>query len=239
MSIAILRKTIRTYPLYFCCVLVAIAGSACQDKQRKKEEVAPRIDKSETPVRLDQTNEKIILFFGNSLTAGYGLEEGESFPSLVQNRLDSLNLGYKVVNAGLSGETTADGQNRIDWVLKQPMDIFVLELGANDMLRGLDLSQTEENLKTIINKVRAKHPDIPVIITGMQAPPNLGKEYTQQFADIFPRLAKTYRAGLVPFLLEGVAGDPALNLADRIHPNARGAHILMENVWQVLEKYVR
>lgn len=217
--------------------IFVMAVYSCNDKQTINKEVA--IQTPATAVNDEKKNDhKIILFFGNSLTAGYGLEENQSFPSLIQQKLDSLQLNYKTVNAGLSGETTADGQNRIDWVLKQPMDIFVLELGANDMLRGLDLSETEKNLATIIKKVRDKHPSIPIVLTGMKAPPNLGLAYTQKFSNIFPQLAKTYNTSIVPFLLEGVAGQPKLNLADRIHPNAEGAKILAQNVWDVLQKHI-
>ena len=136
---------------------------------------------SETITEQDQT----ILFFGNSLTAGYQLEEAESFPSLIQDRIDSLGLAYQVVNAGLSGETTAGGLNRIDWVLGQHVDVFVLELGANDALRGFALEDTRKNLAGILDKVKVKYPEAKLVLAGMQAPPNLGKEYTDEFRSIF------------------------------------------------------
>jgi acyl-CoA thioesterase-1 len=194
------------------------------------------IKKSENDA--DKTKRKFILVFGNSLTAGYGLEESQSFPSLLQERIDSLGLAYSVINAGLSGETTAGGLERIDWVLSQEIDVFILELGANDVLRGLPMEQTEKNLGGIIEKVRSKYAEIPIILAGMQAPPNMGTEYTSAFQEIYPRLAEKYNTGLVPFLLEGVASIPELNLTDGIHPNARGQVIVRDNVWEVLEEYL-
>jgi len=179
---------------------------------------------------------KTILFFGNSLTAGYGLDTKESFPSLIQDRLDSLNLKYTVINAGLSGETTSGGKNRLGWVLKQKVDIFVLELGANDGLRGIPLSETRNNLQTIIDAVHKKNGDTKIVLAGMQIPPNMGQEYTTEFRTIFPDLAKKNDLQLIPFLLDGVAGIPSLNLPDGIHPTAEGQKIVRENVWIVLEK---
>jgi len=177
---------------------------------------------------------KTILFFGDSLTAGYGITPEQAFPNLIQQKIDEKGLNYNVVNAGLSGETSAGGVARIDWVLKQPVDIFVLELGANDGLRGLELSQTRENLQTIIDKLKAKNPRVKIVIAGMMVPPNMGEAYAQPFEQIFPDLAKKNNARLVPFLLEGVGGDPNLNQPDGIHPNVEGHKIVADNVWKVL-----
>ena len=179
---------------------------------------------------------KTILFFGNSLTAGYGVEPAEAYPALVQDKIDSLKLKYKVINAGVSGETTSGGNSRIDWILKQPIDIFVLELGANDGLRGIPLETTEKNLQDMIDKVRAAYPKAKIILEGMQIPPNMGADYTTAFKDIYPRLAKENNIELIPFLLKNVAGDPKLNQQDGIHPTAEGHKILAENVWEVLKK---
>ncbi len=179
-----------------------------------------------------------ILFFGNSLTAGYGLEPDQAFPALIQQRLDSLQLPYNVINAGVSGETTAGGKSRIDWLLKQPVDIFILELGANDGLRGIKLTETYQNLKTIIEKVRAKYPDVIIVLAGMQIPPNMGQTYATEFKDIFTRLQKEENVALIPFLLDQVAGIPTLNQADGIHPTVEGQEIVAENVWQVLAPLV-
>ncbi|MBL6445790.1 arylesterase [Fulvivirga sp. 29W222] len=177
---------------------------------------------------------KTIIFFGDSITAGYGLSKEQAFPALVENKLQAARYNYKVINAGLSGETSAGGLNRIDWILKQPVDVFVLELGANDGLRGLPLDQTKKNLQGIVNKVRAKNPKTKIIIAGMMVPPNLGKTYTDEFKSIFPELAKKNKATLIPFLLEGVAGHSSLNLADGIHPNIEGHQVVAQNVYEVL-----
>ena len=196
------------------------------------------------PVKNEATSDQkanelpVILFFGNSLTAGYQLEEEESFPFLIQRKIDSAGYGYKVINAGLSGETSAGGLGRINWVLKQDVDLFVLELGPNDALRGLDLDETKKNLRGILERVREKDPQMPIIIAGMVAPPNMGKEFAEKFASIYSELAEEFNAGLVPFLLDGVAGIPELNLKDGIHPNPDGQKIVAENVWSVLREYL-
>jgi acyl-CoA thioesterase-1 len=190
-------------------------------------------------VKVDKKQEekrKTVLFFGDSLTAGYGLEDPEAaFPYLIEQKIDSLNLPYKVVSAGLSGETSAGGKNRIDWLLKQQMDVFVLELGANDGLRGLDVKETEKNLQSIIDQVHAKFPETKLVITGMMVPPSMGAKYADAFKEIFPKLAKKNNAAFIPFLLEGVGGVPELNQGDGIHPTVEGHKILADNVWTVLK----
>ena len=186
--------------------------------------------------KVEPPQKKVIVFFGNSLTAGYGLEDGESFPSLIQKRLDSLSLPYQVVNAGISGETSAGGLSRIDWTLNQPVDVFILELGANDALRGFDLNATAGNLQGIIDQVQTKSKDIDIILAGMKAPPNMGATYSNQFEQIYVELSEQNELPLIPFLLEGVAGNPELNLPDGIHPNPEGQKILVENVWTVLKE---
>ena len=178
---------------------------------------------------------KTIVFFGNSLTAGYGLSPSEAFPAIIQNKIDSLGLPYKVINAGVSGETSSGGNGRIVWILKQPLDVFVLELGANDGLRGIPLSETKKSLQSIIDKVKAKYPEAKLVLAGMQIPPNMGVTYTTEFRNIYPDLAKKNAAMLIPFLLEGVGGDLKLNQQDGIHPTAEGHQIVAENVWRVLE----
>jgi len=180
------------------------------------------------------SNAKVILFFGDSLTAGYGLSTDEAFPALVEKKCLTNGTPCKVINAGLSGETSAGGLTRIDWILRQPVDVFVLELGANDGLRGLPLDQTKKNLQAIIDKVKAKYPDVKIVIAGMMVPPNMGPEYTGNFRKIFPELAKKNNATLIPFLLEDVAGYEKLNLADGIHPNQEGHKIVAANVYKVL-----
>lgn len=178
---------------------------------------------------------KVILFYGDSLTAGYGLSTDEAFPAIVEKKLNQKGKPTKAVNAGLSGETSAGGLNRLDWVLKQPIDIFVLELGANDGLRGLPLDQTQKNLQAIIDKVRAKYPKAKIVIAGMMVPPNMGPDYTASFRKIFPDLAKKNNAALIPFLLQDVAGNEKLNIADGIHPNVEGHKIVADNVLKVID----
>jgi acyl-CoA thioesterase I len=177
---------------------------------------------------------KTIVFFGNSITAGYGLEMSDAFPAHIQHKIDSLDLPYKVVNAGVSGETSSGGNGRIDWVLRQPVDVFVLELGGNDGLRGIPVTETRKNLQSIIDKVKAKNPGVKIIIAGMQIPPNMGKQYTTEFRSMYPELAKNNDIALIPFLLEGVGGEAKFNLDDGIHPTPEGHKILAENVWKVL-----
>ncbi len=178
---------------------------------------------------------KNIVFFGNSLTAAYQLSPEQGFTALIQQKIDSLNLPYLCVNAGLSGETTADGVNRIDWVLQQPVDVFVLELGGNDALRGLPVTESKKNLQAMLDKVKAKYPDCKLVVAGMLAPPNLGANYTDAFRTMYPDLAKKNGAALIPFLLEDVGGIPELNLPDGIHPNVEGQKVVAENVWKVLK----
>lgn len=178
---------------------------------------------------------KNILFFGDSITAGYGLDTDDAFPALIQEKIDSLGLSYNVINAGLSGETSAGGLRRVDWVLQQPVDIFVLELGGNDGLRGVEPSSTKENLQGIIDKVNDKYPDAKIMLAGMEAPPNMGDSYTERFRAIFHELAEENDVIFLPFILEGVAGEADLNLPDGIHPTEEGHKILAENVWSMLE----
>jgi len=177
-----------------------------------------------------QTQAKTILFFGDSLTAGYGLSPEIAFPALVEKELIKENKNVKVINAGLSGETSAGGLSRIDWTLRQPIDVFVLELGANDGLRGLPIEQTKKNLQSIIDKVKTKYPKVKIVLAGMMVPPNMGKAYSDEFRKIYPAMANKNKASLIPFLLEGVAGNEKLNQADGIHPNAEGHRIVANNL---------
>lgn len=212
--------------------------TGCEQAATTEQAAAEQPVQTDTTVTTgNQKNERIktIVFFGNSLTAGYGLEPDQAFPALIQERIDSLGLPYKAVNAGLSGETSAGGRSRIDWLLKQPIDVFVLELGANDGLRGIDPASTYNNLGTIIDKVREQNPEAEIILAGMQMPPSMGQRYTQEFEQVFTRLAKDKDVALIPFLLEGVAGDRALNQRDGIHPTIEGQRILADNIWPILE----
>jgi acyl-CoA thioesterase-1 len=193
-------------------------------------------DSTETSQSSDQ---KVILFFGNSLTAGYGIDPEDAFPGLTQAALDSLGKDYKVINGGLSGETTAGGLSRLDWFLEEEPYLFVLELGGNDGLRGIQLSETKKNLLAIIDKVKAKYPNTTIILAGMQIPPNMGKEYTDEFKTIYPAVAKEKNVTLIPFLLEGVAGNPDLNLPDGIHPTEAGHKIVFGTIWPFIEQAIQ
>ena len=174
---------------------------------------------------------KTIIFFGDSLTAGYGVDPNEAYPALVQEKIDAAKLPWRVVNAGLSGETTAGGLRRLDWVLKQPVDVFVIELGGNDGLRGIAPSLTRSNLEAMIQRIRERHPHVKVVVAGMQLPTNMGPEHTREFAAIYPEVARESGAVLIPFLLEGVGGMPSLNLPDGIHPTPEGHRIVADTVW--------
>jgi acyl-CoA thioesterase-1 len=176
-----------------------------------------------------------VVFLGDSLTAGYGLEADAAYPALVARRIAEQALPFRVVNAGVSGDTTAGGASRVDWLLRQPVAVLVLALGANDGLRGLPLGQTEEFLDQILKRTRAEHSDADLVVAGMLMPPNLGPDYTTQFQALFPRVAERHGATLLPFLLEGVAALPELNQADGIHPTAEGQQLVAETVWNVLE----
>jgi acyl-CoA thioesterase-1 len=179
---------------------------------------------------------RTILFVGTSLTAGYGLPDpDEAYPAVIQRKIDSLGVNYEVVNAGVSGETSAGAVRRIAWLMRQPVDVFVLETGANDGLRALSVDSLRANIQAIFDTVHATHPHAQLVLEGMEAPPNLGPRYTAAFRAIYPALARANHAALVPFLLAGVAGVDSLNQGDGIHPNARGAEIVANNVWRVLE----
>jgi len=180
------------------------------------------------------STQKVILIFGDSITAGYGLSPDQAYPAILDKKLNGLHKNYKVIGSGVSGETSAGGLSRIDWVLRQPVDIFIVELGANDGLRGLPLEETQKNLQAIIDKVKTKYPAVKIVVAGMMVPPNMGPAYTDKFKKIFPDLAKKNNAALIPFLLQGVAGDEKLNQADGIHPTAAGHRILAENVYKTI-----
>jgi acyl-CoA thioesterase-1 len=222
----------------FCIVTF----SSCQNETKKsddftQEDSLKNIQNSSSKSENKSENtQKTIVFFGNSLTAGYGLEPEEAFPQLIQLKLDSLNYPYKIVNAGLSGETTSGGAERIDWILKQKLDVFVLELGGNDGLRGIDTKETEKNLGIIIDKVRKKYPKAKILLTGMETPPNMGQSYTESFRKIFPKVAEEKEVNLMDFLLIDVGGIPELNQPDGIHPTAEGQRIVAKNVFEELEK---
>ncbi len=211
-------------------VLPVFLVLSCSQKQPEKQETenTEASQQAETAV-------KTILFFGNSLTAGYGIDEEDAFPALIQDRIDSLGMDYRVINAGLSGETTASGLSRLDWFLEEQPDLFILELGGNDGLRGISLEETRKNLRGIISQVREKYPETQIVLAGMQIPPNMGTEYAADFRSMYAQIAAETGVALIPFLLEGVAGDPELNLPDGIHPTEEGHLLVAETVWQYLQ----
>ena len=210
------------------CGLVALAA-ACG-----REEEQPAVRTSDTEATATDTSRPVVLFLGTSLTAGMGLSPEQAYPALIQTRIDSAGLGFRVVNAGVNGETSAGGLRRIDWLLGQPVAVLVVELGANDMLRGQDVTAMRANLQEIIDRTRVAHPEARIVIAGMQAAPNLGEPYVSEFAATFVELAEENDAALIPFLLDGVAGLPELNQPDGNHPTAEGQVKVAENVWLVL-----
>ncbi len=232
------RPPVLNYTMFkkiiFQLFIVVLCIAACKEKnntgENKSTPVAATEDKTVSP-----QPKKNILFFGNSLTAGYGLDPSEAFPSLIQHYIDSLQLAYKVINGGLSGETTAGGKSRIDWLLEQPVDVFILELGGNDGLRGIAVAESTKNLQAIIDKVKAKYPAVKIVLAGMQVPPNMGTKYANDFKAMYPALATKNNIQLIPFLLEGVGGISSLNQPDGIHPTPEGHKIVAANVWKVLK----
>lgn len=203
------------------------------DCRSPSREGAPPASPSASPAASSDTR-RTILFVGTSLTAGFGLDPSESYPALIQARIDAEGLPYRVVNAGVSGETSAGALRRMDWLLRQPVAVLVLETGANDGLRGQDPGATRANLQAILDRAARQSPSPPVVLAGMEALPNYGQDYRRRFHAIFPDLARKNGAALVPFLLEGTAGVPSLNQPDGIHPTAEGQGILADNVWRVL-----
>ncbi len=181
----------------------------------------------------------VVAFLGTSLTAGLGVPSDQAFPALIQQKVDEETLGFRVINAGVSGDTSAGGLRRIDWVLRQPIQVLVLELGANDMLRGQDLAALRANLQEIIDRTLAENGDTRIVVAGMRSAPNLGDAYGEAFVGVFADLAVENRTAFIPFLLEGVAAEPELNQIDGIHPNAAGHRVIAQNVWEVLGPVLR
>lgn len=228
--------------LGFLLIFLIFTGcnSSTENTSEKTAQQNPsnaRSSKENQDSKLNESKKKSILFFGDSLTAGYGLEDelGMAYPQIIQDKIDSLGLSYRIINAGLSGETTATGANRIGWVLKQHVDIFVLELGGNDALRGIEPSETQKNLQRILDKVEEKYPDAKVVLAGMEAPPSMGERYTSEFRAIFKELTAKNEVTLIPFLLEKVGGIAKYNQPDGIHPTEEGHRLVAETVWSYLK----
>lgn len=218
-------------------VTLAIAVAACGRSKAPAADTAsagvPPATAAAPPVdRQARAAKSRVVFLGDSLTAGLGLEQAEAYPTLIQQKIDGAGLPYEVVNAGVSGDTSAGGLSRLDWALEGDVKVMVVALGGNDGLRGLPAAELKKNLATIIERAQAKQ--ITVILAGMEAPPNFGRDYITAFRDIYPALAEQYKLPLIPFLLQNVAGIERLNQRDGIHPTAEGARIVADTVWSVL-----
>ncbi|MGH9845278.1 MAG: arylesterase [Blastocatellia bacterium] len=222
-------------------VIACIVSFGCGGSTSPREAAATK-PVSNAPAAPSTTSTKsdglpVIVAFGDSITAGYGLGEDQSYTTLLQRKLDEAGYRYRVVNAGVSGDTTAGGARRIDWALEGNVKYLILELGGNDGLRGLPVAEMKKNLAAIIERAQARN--VTVILAGMESPPNLGSDYTLQFRQAFRDLAKKYNVPLIPFVLEGVGGRREMNQPDGIHPNAEGEKILTETVWRVLEPMLK
>jgi len=217
--------------------VIGCSNEPTSTKTTQPEAETDVVTQPTTPKATTKKKKKII-FFGDSLTFGYGLKDpSKGYVGVIQEILDKKGIEYEAVNSGVSGETSSGGDGRIDWVLNQyEPEIFVLELGANDGLRGINPAVTVKNLQSILDKVKDKFPNAKLVLAGMLAPPNMGKDFTNTFAKIYPNLAKANNAALIPFILDGVAGIPELNQRDKIHPTEEGHVILADNVWKVIEK---
>jgi acyl-CoA thioesterase-1 len=213
-------------------LLVALVVGGCGTDER-----APALD--DVPPAPATGERGRIVFLGTSLTAGLGLDPDQAFPALIQRKLDAEGLRFEAVNAGVSGETSAGARRRVDWLLRQPAAVLVIETGANDGLRGLEVDSLRSNIQAIIDEAEGQTPKPAVVLLGMRAPPNLGSSYSRRFRRVYPELAKENDLPLVPFLLEGVAGRPGLNQADMIHPTAEGQQRMAESVWEVLEPLLK
>ncbi len=225
----------------FCYFMMAILLCSCGDaKTEKTFQDEASSTKQTVDTLVTKVTGKTILVFGDSVTAGYGLDDSnDAYPALLQQTIDSLDLNYTVINSGVSGETSAGGKSRIDWVIKQTPSIFLLELGANDGLRGVALSETHSNLQAIIDVVQEKSPNTTIILAGMELPPNMGLDYTTEFRQLFAELAKKNDLLFIPFILKDVGGIAELNQSDGIHPNVDGHRIVANTVWEVLEPLLR
>lgn len=225
-------------------LFLLLAGCGGEDDGAAKPSAADEIARVEASASggapaADPETRPVIVFLGTSLTAGYGLEESQAYPALIEERLRSEGLDYRAINAGVSGDTSAGGLRRLAWLLRMPVAVLVLELGANDMLRGQGVEQLRTNLEAILDRTREAHPEAKFVIAGMRAAPNLGREYGDRFDAIYPALAEEYDAPLIPFLLEDVAARRNLNQADGIHPTAEGHTLIAERVWQTLAPVLR
>ncbi|MBP1841697.1 arylesterase [Formosa algae] len=226
--------------LKFCYFIVALLLISCGNEASKQQTTTDTVNAQAETTETPETKRKTILCFGDSITAGYGLDDtNDAYPGKLQDTINALNLDYTVINSGVSGETSAGGKSRIDWVIKQKPTIFLLELGANDGLRGVPITETRANLQAIIDVVKSKSPDTQIVLAGMQLPPNMGADYTTDFKQLFIDLAAENNIGFIPFILEQVGGIPELNQRDGIHPNVDGHKLVAHTVWDVLGPMVK
>jgi acyl-CoA thioesterase-1 len=226
---------IRSITILSFIIFLSIFLSACGISSAKSEFEKPR---QQVQIPRTVSNKPKIIAFGDSLTAGFGLSEKESYPYLLQEKLRAGGFDYEVVNAGISGDTSSGGLERIDWSLDQEnVQVLILELGGNDLLRGLPVEKMKANLSTIIKKAKARN--VKVLLCGMLAPPTMGARYQREFVAVFPDLAAEHKVEFLPFILEGVAADPKLNQPDGIHPNAEGARIMTDNVYKALQPLLK
>lgn len=236
-------STVRWVPAFLLAAVTGCGGGGGGggggegDGERRAEAPSDSVARATATVGPD--SRPAILFIGTSLTAGLGVDPDDAYPALIQRRLDSLRMAWRVINAGVSGETSAGAVRRLESVLTNSVRAVVLETGANDGLRGIDPTSTRANLEQIVRRIRARDSTIVIVVAGMEAPPNLGPRFTQQFRELFPAVAARERLALVPFLLAGVAGDEELNQDDGIHPTARGHELIADTVWRVLEPILR
>ncbi|MBW2230702.1 MAG: arylesterase [Deltaproteobacteria bacterium] len=230
MSVVWLRGALR----YSLSALIACAfcGLLACEAERPEAGVP-------APAAAAEDERPVVLFLGTSLTAGYGLPSDEAFPALIGERLAREGLDYRIVNAGVSGDTSAGGRRRLDWLLRMPLAVLVLELGANDMLRGLDVGALRDNLSAILSRTRGAYPEVRFVVAGMRAAPNLGADYARRFEAVYPELAQQFDAAFIPFLLAGVAGDPDSNLPDGLHPTAEGHRRVADTLWTELGPLLR
>ncbi|MBW3628399.1 MAG: arylesterase [Gemmatimonadetes bacterium] len=229
------------YVRALCTAPLALLMIGCQQAERNAPAAAAAgaIDTVTEEPGIPLADRKVVVFLGTSLTAGLGLLAEDAYPAVIQEKIDSAGLPFHVVNAGVSGETSAAARRRIDWLLRQKFDVLVIETGANDMLRGTDVATTRANIEAIVERVREEKPDARIVLAGMLAAPNLGREYVTRFRAMYPEMAAEYDLPLIPFVLQDVAGVRSMNQGDGMHPNVQGAQKVAENVWPVLEPVLR
>src|SRR3982751_609387 len=216
----------------YAFLLGTVAGLFGCERPREDPPAIPSVSES-------QSTRPVVMFLGTSLTAGYGIDPAQAYPALIQQKIDSAGLGFRVVNAGVSGETSAGALRRADWLFQQPVTVLVLETGANDGLRGLPADSLRANIQGILDRAKRLRPAPRLVLVGMKVPPNYGRAYGQRFESIYPELARSNGAVLVPFLLEGVGGVRGLNQPDGVHPTVEGQRKMAETVWRVLEPVLR